>query len=106
MKKNEMGGTCSAYGDRKGLFRVWGEPEEKRALGIPMRRWEDNINMDLQKVGCGGTDWIELAQDRGRWRAVVTAEINLRVPYNAGNFLADLKPVSFSTRTLLHGVSK
>jgi hypothetical protein len=50
-------------------------------------RWEDNIKMDLQGVGCGGMDWIELAQDRDRWWALVNAVMNLRVPYNAGNFL-------------------
>ena len=57
-----------------------GKPDRKRPLGRPRRRWEDNIKMDLQKVGYGGVDWIELAQDRDRWRAVVNAEMNFRVP--------------------------
>ena len=57
-----------------------GKPEGKRPLGRPRHRWEDNIKMDLQEVGCGVMDWIELAQDRERWRALVTAVMNLRVP--------------------------
>ena len=57
------------------------KPEGKRLLGRPRRRWEDNIKMDLQEVGCGGMDWIELAQDRDKWRALVNAVMNLRVPY-------------------------
>jgi hypothetical protein len=56
-----------------------GKPGGKRPLGRPRRRWEDNIKMDLQEVGCGGMDWIELAQDRDRWRAIVTAIVSLRV---------------------------
>jgi hypothetical protein len=56
-----------------------GKPEEKRPLGRPRRRWKDNIYMNLQEVGCGGMDWIELAQDRDRWRARVNAVMNLRV---------------------------
>ena len=63
------------------MYRVLvGKPEGKRPLGRPRRRWEDNIEMGLKEVGCGGMDWIELAQDRDRLRAVVNAVMNLRVP--------------------------
>ena len=58
----------------------WGKPEGKRALGRPRRRWEDNIRMDLQDVGRGSMDWIELEQDRDRWRTLVSAVMNLWVP--------------------------
>ena len=57
-----------------------GRHEGKRPLGRPRHRWEDNIKMDLREVGCGGVDWIELAQDRDRWRVVVNAVMKLRVP--------------------------
>ena len=63
------------------LYRVLvGKPEGKRPLGRPRRRWVDNIRMDLQEVGCGNVDWIGLAQDRDRWRTLVSAVMNLRVP--------------------------
>ena len=55
-------------------------PEGKRPLGKPRRRWEDNIKIDLQQVGWGGMDWIDLAQDRDSWRALVKAVMNLQVP--------------------------
>ena len=62
------------------MYRVLvGKPEGKKPLGKPRRRWEDNIKMDLQEVGRGGMAWIELAQDRERWRALVNAVMNLRV---------------------------
>ena len=68
-------------GERSGVYRILvGKLEEKRPLGRPRLRWEDDIKMDLQEVGCGFMDWIELAEDRDRWRAVVNAVINLRVP--------------------------
>jgi len=76
-----MGGSCSAYGGKVGLYSVLVKKlEGKRPLGRPRRRWEDNIKMVLQEVGYGGMDWIELAQDRDRWWALVKAVMNLRVP--------------------------
>ena len=83
----------------------WGNRREVE-LGRPRRRWVDNIRMDLQEVGCGYVDWIGLAQDRDRWRTLVSAVMNLGVPWDAGNFLTSCKPVSFSRRTLDCGVSK
>ena len=74
-------GHVVRMGERRGVYRVLvGKPEGKSQLGRPRRRWEDNIKMGLQKVGCGGMDWIELDQDKDSWRAFVTAVMNLRVP--------------------------
>ena len=90
---------------KREVYRVLlGKPEGKRPLGRPRRRWVDNIRMDLQEVGCGYMDWIGLAQDRDRWPTLVSAVMNLRVPWNAGNFFTSCKPVSFSRRTPHHGV--
>jgi hypothetical protein len=67
-------------GEERNVYRVSvGKPEGKRPLGRPRRRWEDGIRMDLREIGLGGVDWIQLSQDRDRWRAVVSAVMNLRV---------------------------
>ena len=72
-------------GEGKGVHRVLvGKPEGKRTLGRTRRRWEDNIKMDLQEVGGDCGDWLELAQDRDRWRAFVSTVINFRVPKMRG----------------------
>ena len=74
-------GHVARMGERRGVYRVLvGKPEGQRPLGRPRHRWEDNIKINLQEVICGGMDWIKLAQDRHRWRALVNAVINLRVP--------------------------
>ena len=74
-------------GEGRGVHRVLvGKPEGKRLLGRPRRRWEDNINIDLHKVGGSCGDWMELAQDRERWRALVSTVRNLRVPKMWGIF--------------------
>jgi hypothetical protein len=81
IKKNEKGDACSAYGRTEGYIQGFGgETEGKRPLGRPRGRWDDNTKMDFQEVGCGRIDWIELAQDRDRWRAFVNAIMNLWVP--------------------------
>jgi hypothetical protein len=68
-------------GEKRGVHRVLvGKPEGKRPLGRPRRRWEDNIKMDLQEVGGGYTDWMELAQDTDRWPTLVSVVMNFRVP--------------------------
>ena len=73
-------GHVARTGEKRGSYRVLvRKPEGKRPLEKPRRRWEDNIKMDFQEVRCGGMDWIELVQDRDRWRVLVNAVMNLRV---------------------------
>ena len=80
-RRMRWAGHVARMEEGRGVYRVLeGKPEGKRPLGRPRRRWEDNIKMVLQEVGCEGVDWIELVQDRDRWRALVTAVMNLRVP--------------------------
>jgi len=76
IKSKSLGwaGHVARIGERRGVYRALvGKPERRRSLGRPRHRWEDNIKMNLQEVGCGVMDWIELAHDRDRWRALVYA---------------------------------
>ena len=80
-RRMRWAGHVARMGEERGLYRVLvGKPEGKRPLGRPRRRWVDNIRTELQEVGCGYMDWIGLAQDRDRWRRLVSAVMNLRVP--------------------------
>jgi hypothetical protein len=90
-------------GEKRNAYRIFvGKPEGKRPLGRPRRRWVNNIKMVLREIGWDGTDWIDLAQDRDQWRALVYTVMNLRVPQNAGNFLSGCTIGSFSRRAHLH----
>jgi hypothetical protein len=76
-----MGGACSTNGEKRNAYRILvRKTEGKRPLGKPRRRWEDNIKMGLREIRWGGMDWIDLAQDRDQWRAVVNTVMDLRVP--------------------------
>jgi hypothetical protein len=80
-RRMRWAGHVARMGEESGVYRVLvGKPKGKRPLGRPRRRWVDNIRMDLQEVGCGYVDWVGLAQNRDRWRTLVSALMNLRVP--------------------------
>ena len=80
-RRMRWAGHVAHMGEERGVYRVLvGKPEGRKPLGRPTRRWVDNIRMDLQEVGCGYMDWIGLAQDRDRWRTLVSAVMNFRVP--------------------------
>jgi len=80
-RRMRWAGHVARMGEERGCIGCcWGKPEGKRPLGRPRRRWVDNIRMDLQEVGCVYMDWIGLAQVRDRWRTLVSAVMNLRIP--------------------------
>jgi hypothetical protein len=87
------------------VFGLVRKPEGKRPLRRPRRRWVDNIRMDRGEVGWGDVDWIDLAQDRNRWRALVNSVLNLRVPWNAGKLCSGLTSSGLSSCAQLHRVS-
>jgi hypothetical protein len=78
---NEMGRSCNTIGEKRNAYRILvGKPEGNRPLGRPRLRWVDNIKMDLREIGWDGMDWIDVAQDKDQWRALVNTVLNLRVP--------------------------
>jgi hypothetical protein len=93
-------------GEKRNAYRLLvGKPEGKRQLGRRRRRWVDNVRMDLGEVGWGDVEWIGLAQDRNRWRALVYSVLNLRVPLNAGKLSSGLTSSDLSSSAQLHRVS-
>ena len=100
-RRMRWAGHVARMGEGRGVHRVLvGKPEGKRPLGRPRCRWKDNIETDLQEVGGGCGDWMELAQDRDMWWALVNMVRNLRVPKMPGISWLAAEPVSFSRRTL------
>jgi hypothetical protein len=92
--------------EKRNAYRILvGKPEGKRPLGRPRFSWADYIEMNLREIGWGGRNWIDLAQDRYQWRALVKTAMNLRVPENVGNFLSSCTTGSFSRRSQRHKVS-
>jgi hypothetical protein len=90
-------------GEKRNACRILVEkPEGKRSLGRPRRRWVDNVEMDLREIGWDDMVWLDLAQDRDQWRALVNTVMNLRVPYNVGIFLSSSTIGGFSRRAQLH----
>jgi hypothetical protein len=101
-----MGGPCSTNVEKRKAYRLFaGKPEGKRPLGRPRRWWVDNIRMNLGEVGWGDVDWIGLAQDRNKWRALVNSVLNLRVPWSAGKLSSGLASTCLSSSVQLHKIS-
>jgi hypothetical protein len=87
--EDEVGRACSTHGGKRNACGILvAQPEGKRSLGRPRRRWEDNIKLNVRELGWGSMDWINLNRDRDQWRALVNTEMNLRVPLNVWKFLS------------------
>jgi hypothetical protein len=99
-------GYGGRIGKKRNAYRIsLGKPQGKRPLGRPRHRWLDNIKMDLREIGWGGTDWIDLAEDRDQWGALVNTVMYLQVPKNVGKFLNSCTTGNISRRAQLHEVS-
>jgi hypothetical protein len=98
--------ACRANGEKRKAYRLLvGKSEGKKPLGRPRSTWLDNIKMDLVETGLGGVDWIGLAQDRRRWRALVNSVMNLQVPYIAGKLSSGCTAGCLSSSIQLHRVN-
>jgi hypothetical protein len=98
-----LAGYVARIREKRNAYMILvGKPERKRPLGRRRRRWVDNIKIVLREIGRDGMDWIDLAQDRDKWKALVNTVMNLRVPKNAGKFLSSCKICGFSRRAQLH----
>jgi hypothetical protein len=101
-RKNRWEGHVERVRDKRNAYRILvGKPEGKRPLGKPRRRWLDNIKIDVRVIRWGGMEWMNLAQDRDQWRALVNTVMNLRVPQNAGKLLSGCVIGSFAGRAQL-----
>jgi hypothetical protein len=99
-------GHVVRFGEKRNEYWILvGRPEGKRPLGSPRRTWVDNIKTDPREIGWGGMDWIDLAQDRDQWRALVNMIMNLPVACNVGQFMSSCTTGGFSRKAQLHGVS-
>jgi hypothetical protein len=105
-RRMRWAGHVVRMGEKRNAYRLLaGKLEGRRPLGRPRRRWADNIRMDLVEVRWGGVDWIGLAHDRDRWKALVNSVLNFRVPQNAGNISSVQTSRDLSSSAQLHGVS-
>jgi hypothetical protein len=105
-RRMRWAGYVARMGEKRNAYTLLvGKPEGKGPLGRPRRRWVDNIRMDLGEVGWGDMDWIGLAQDRNRWRALVNSVLNLRVPWNAGKLSSGLTTGGLLSSAQLHRAS-
>jgi hypothetical protein len=101
-----LAGHVARLGEKRNAYRILvGKPEGNRSQERPRRRWVDNIKKDPREIGLGGMHWIDLAEDRDQWRALVNTVMNLWVPLNAGKFFSSCPTGGFSTRAQLHEVS-
>jgi hypothetical protein len=106
-RRMRLAGHLARMGKKRNAYRLLvRKPEGQRPLGRPRRRWVDNIRIYLGEVGWGDVDWIGLAKDRNRWRAVVNSVLNLRVPSNAGKLSSGLTSSGLSSNVQLHRVSE